>query len=73
MKAWLNFYILLNPLQTREFCRYDSYIEYYDRRRNDLEEEQGKEEGKPEPKKEEEEEPSTPNPTPKPPHMEDSD
>ena len=52
---------------------FDSYIEYYDRRRNDLEEEQGKEEGKPEPKKEEEEEPSTPNPTPKPPHMEDSD
>ena len=54
---------------------FDSYIKYYDKRRNDLEEEQGKEEGEPEsePKKEEEEEPSTPNPTPKPPQIEDSD
>ena len=54
---------------------FDSYIKYYDKRRNDLEEEQGKEKGEPEPepKKEEEEEPSTPDPTPKPPHMEDSD
>ena len=54
---------------------FDSYIKYYDKRRNDLEEEPGKENKQPEsePKKEEEEKPSTPDPTPKPPHMEDSD
>ena len=54
---------------------FDSYIKYYDKRRNDLEEEQGNDsfEPEPEPKKEEEEEPSTPDPTPKPPQMEDSD
>ena len=54
---------------------FDSYIKYYDKRRNDLEKEPGKENKLPEsePKKEEEEKPSTPDPTPKPPHMEDSD
>ena len=54
---------------------FDSYIKYYDKRRNDLEEEPGKENKLPEsePKKEEEEKSSTPDPTPKPPHMEDSD
>ena len=54
---------------------FDSYIKYYDKRRNDLEEEPGKENKQPEsePKKEEEEKPSTPDPTPKPPQMEDSD
>ena len=54
---------------------FDSYVKYYDKRRNDLEKEPGKENKLPEsePKKEEEEKPSTPDPTPKPPHMEDSD
>ena len=54
---------------------FDSYIKYYDKRRNDLEKEPGKENKLPEsePKKEEEEKPSTPDPTPKPPQMEDSD
>ena len=54
---------------------FDSYIKYYDKRRNDLEKEPGRENKLPEsePKKEEEEKPSTPDPTPKPPHMEDSD
>ena len=54
---------------------FDSYIKYYDKRRNDLEKEPGKENKLPEsePKKEEEEKPSTPDTTPKPPHMEDSD
>ena len=54
---------------------FDSYIKYYDKRRNDLEKEPGRENKLPEsePKKEEEEKPSTPDPTPKPPQMEDSD
>ena len=49
---------------------FDSYIEYYDKRREDTDEKSGP---VPEPKKEEEEEPATPEPTPKPPHMENSD
>ena len=49
---------------------FDSYIEYYDKRREDTDEKSGP---VPEPKKEEEEEPATPEPTPKPPYMENSD